>query len=196
MFKLDPVTGWLDGSIHIPSPNHNQRPDEEVSLLVIHNISLPPGEFGTGMVDALFTNQLPIDTHPFFQEISDLRVSAHFLIERCGRIKQYVSCNDRAWHAGISCFQERAGCNDFSIGIELEGTDDSPFTDSQYSSLCRLGAELIKNYPQITPARICGHSDIAPGRKTDPGPFFDWKRFLEGCEQALYKPARKAGDKP
>lgn len=188
--------GWVEQAQKHPSPNFNQRPDQEVSLLVIHNISLPPGEFGTGMVDALFTNRLPADAHPLFAEISELRVSAHFLIERSGHIKQYVSCNDRAWHAGISRFAGRENCNDFSIGIELEGTDYEPFTDAQYSSLQQLTAEIMRCYPQISTERICGHSDVAPGRKTDPGPFFDWKRYLEGCAQGLYKPADKAGDNP
>ncbi len=175
--KLLPKTGWVQGIEQVPSPNFNPRPTDEISLLVIHNISLPPGEFATGMVDALFTNCLPADGHPFFREICDLRVSAHFLIERTGHIKQYVSCNERAWHAGLSSFQGRENCNDFSIGIELEGTDDTPFTDAQYSSLNRLTSLLMREYPQITPERICGHSDIAPGRKTDPGPCFDWQRL-------------------
>lgn len=176
-FQLNPQSGWLQGAEQIASVNFNQRPTDEISLLVIHNISLPPGEFGTGMVDALFTNCLPVDAHPFFTEISHLRVSAHFLIERNGHVKQYVSCNERAWHAGVSSFQGRENCNDFSVGIELEGTDDRPFTDNQYSALQQLTAELMRCYPGITQERICGHSDIAPGRKTDPGPFFDWQRL-------------------
>lgn len=179
--QLDPRSGWLQNVQHIHSENFNQRPDNEVSLLVIHNISLPPGEFGTGMVDALFTNQLPVDAHPFFAQIKDLRVSAHFLIERCGRIKQYVSCNQRAWHAGVSSFQQRENCNDFSIGIELEGTDVLPYTDAQYKSLNRLKDELMRVYPLISHERICGHSDIAPDRKTDPGPAFDWNRLAKPC---------------
>ncbi len=181
---LNPLSGWIEGIQQLASENFNQRPDGEISLLVIHNISLPPGEFGTGMVDALFTNRLPVDHHPFFQEIKDLRVSAHFLIERDGHIKQYVSCLDRAWHAGISCFQEHDNCNDFSIGIEMEGTDDQPFTEQQYASLLLLVHELQRHYPLITNERICGHSDIAPGRKTDPGPFFDWSR-LQRQEKTL-----------
>lgn len=180
-YQLDPVTGWVREAQKIPSPNHNERPDNEISLLVIHGISLPPGEFGTGMVDALFTNSLPAGEHPFLDEIRELRVSAHFLIERDGRLKQYVSCNQRAWHAGISRFEGRENCNDFSIGIELEGTDEQPYTDAQYQSLTALANELGRHYPQIIPQRICGHSDIAPGRKTDPGPFFDWQRLHKAC---------------
>lgn len=176
-FRLNPATGWMQGVEHIVSENFNSRPTDEVSLLVIHNISLPPGEFGTGMVDALFTNQLPADAHPFFREICHLRVSAHFFIARCGQVKQYVSCHDRAWHAGISSFAGRDNCNDFSLGIELEGTDTQPYTDAQYLSLNALKAELMRHYPLITRQRICGHSDIAPGRKTDPGPAFDWQQL-------------------
>ena len=178
-FQLNLQTGWLRGVKHTPSENFNARPTNEISLLVIHNISLPPGEFSTGMVDALFTNTLPVDQHPFFQEIKDLRVSAHFLVERCGRITQYVSCNERAWHAGVSSFQGRENCNDYSIGIELEGTDVLPYSDAQYQSLNRLIGELRRHYPQITAKRVCGHSDIAPDRKTDPGPAFDWQRIRQ-----------------
>ncbi len=174
---LDSKTGWLVEAQHIPSPNFNQRPSAEISLLVIHNISLPPGEFGTAMVDALFTNQLPTDEHPYFKQIAGLQVSAHFLIERSGLLKQYVSCNERAWHAGVSNFAGRSGCNDFSIGIELEGTDDIAYTDAQYRSLNQLISTLFANYPQLNPQRICGHSDIAPDRKTDPGPAFDWSKL-------------------
>lgn len=180
---LNLESGWIQGIEHIHSENCNERPEQEISLLVIHNISLPPGEFGTGMIDALFTNQLPADVHPFFEQIKDLRVSAHFLIERCGHIKQYVSCNQRAWHAGASDFHGRANCNDFSIGIELEGTDELPYTDAQYQSLNTLTAVLRRAYPLINHERICGHSDIAPGRKTDPGPSFEWQR-LENTVQA------------
>lgn len=187
---LDPANGWVSGAIHIPSQNHNQRPDTEISLLVIHNISLPPGKFGTGMVDALFTNQLPAGVDPFLDSILELRVSAHFLIERCGQLKQYVSCNERAWHAGVSSYQRRENCNDFSIGIELEGTDTLPYTEAQYVTLNQLTEELMRHYPLITAERICGHSDIAPERKTDPGPAFDWQR-LKPCG----KPALKSADK-
>lgn len=174
---LDSSTGWLQGVRHLPSDNHNARPNAEISLLVIHNISLPPGQFATGMVEALFTNQLPIDAHPYFTDLEGLKVSAHFFISREGAITQFVSCKDRAWHAGISEFMQRENCNDFSLGIELEGVDDQAYSDAQYSSLKQLVSELTHHYPLITTERICGHSDIAPGRKTDPGPAFDWQRL-------------------
>ena len=174
---LDPNTGWLQGARQIPSSNHNARPSAEISLLVIHNISLPPGQFGTGMVEALFTNQLPIDAHPYFTDLAGLTVSAHFFISRNGMITQFVSCLDRAWHAGISKFMQRENCNDFSLGIELEGTDDQAYSDAQYQSLNQLVTELTQHYPMITAERICGHSDIAPERKTDPGPAFIWQRL-------------------
>ena len=175
--QLDPASGWCDGVHRCPSPNFNERPGGEVSLLVIHNISLPPGQFATGKVQAFFQNRLDVTEHPYFEGIKALRVSAHFLIERDGQITQFVSCLDRAWHAGISSFEGREACNDFSLGIELEGTDDQPFTDAQYQALIALTRQLQQHYPQITPQRICGHSDVAPGRKTDPGPCFDWVRF-------------------
>ncbi|WP_116896297.1 1,6-anhydro-N-acetylmuramyl-L-alanine amidase AmpD [Pseudomonas syringae] len=175
--QLDSASGWCDGVQHCLSPNFNARPEGEISLLVIHNISLPPAQFKTGKVQAFFQNQLDIDEHPYFVGIADLRVSAHFLIERDGEVVQFVSCLDRAWHAGVSSFQGREGCNDFSVGIELEGTDDQPFTDAQYDTLIDLTRQLRQAFEAITPERICGHSDVAPGRKTDPGPCFDWARF-------------------
>ncbi|TRX76172.1 1,6-anhydro-N-acetylmuramyl-L-alanine amidase AmpD [Pseudomonas mangiferae] len=174
--ELDPASGWCDGIRHCPSPNFNTRPDGEISLLVIHNISLPPGRFGTGNVEALFQNRLDPTEHPYFVDIAELRVSAHFLIERDGRVIQFVSCRDRAWHAGQSRFDGREGCNDFSLGIELEGTDTLAYTDAQYAALVDLTSQLLRAYPDIG-ERICGHSDIAPGRKTDPGPAFDWPRL-------------------
>lgn len=174
---LDPNTGWLQGAQHLPSGNFNARPSSEISLLVIHNISIPPGQFGTGMVEALFTNQLPVDAHPYFADIAHLKVSAHFFIKRDGAITQFVSCLDRAWHAGVSQFNQRENCNDFSLGIELEGEDDRAYSDAQYQSLNQLVDELTKHYPMITAQRICGHSDIAPDRKTDPGPAFNWQRL-------------------
>lgn len=177
LLALDSNTGWLQGARHLPSSNHNARPSAEISLLVIHNISLPPGQFGTGMVEALFTNQLPIDAHPYFAGLDGLQVSAHFFISRDGAITQFVSCLDRAWHAGISKFMHRDNCNDFSLGIELEGVDDQAYSEMQYQSLNQLVNELVQHYPQITAERICGHSDIAPERKTDPGPAFTWQRL-------------------
>jgi AmpD protein len=175
--QLDTDSGWCQGIRHCPSPNRNERPQAEVSLLVLHNISLPPGQFGTGKVQEFFRNDLRADEHPYFASIAEMRVSAHFLIERTGQITQFVSCHDRAWHAGVSCFEGRENCNDFSLGIELEGTDDQPFSDAQYASLIALTHQLLAAYPEITLARIRGHSDIAPGRKTDPGPRFEWERL-------------------
>lgn len=176
--QLDPQTGWVSGVSHCPSPNFNARPHGEISLLVIHNISLPPGQFATGKVQELFCNRLDPQEHPYFLDIASLQVSAHFLIERSGAVIQFVSCLDRAWHAGVSCFAGRESCNDFSLGIELEGTDDQPYSDLQYAALSQLVTELQAHYPQLGRERICGHSDIAPGRKTDPGPAFDWARLF------------------
>lgn len=180
--QLDPESGWCAGIRHCPSPNFNARPQGEISLLVIHNISLPPGQFATGKVQQFFQNDLPIDEHPYFAGIAHLTVSAHFLIERDGALTQFVSCLERAWHAGVSSFEGRENCNDFSIGIELEGTDDQPFTDAQYQALVALTRQLLRVYPQMNVERMCGHSDIALGRKTDPGPYFDWPR-LRGALQ-------------
>lgn len=177
--QLDPASGWCQGVCHCPSPNFNTRPDGEISLLVIHNISLPPGQFGTGKVQEFFQNTLDATEHPYFEGIRELTVSAHFLIERDGKITQFVSCLDRAWHAGVSRFEGRETCNDFSLGIELEGTDELPFSDAQYQALVALTRQLQAAYPALTQHRICGHSDIAPGRKTDPGPAFDWMRFRD-----------------
>ena len=175
--QLDCASGWCHGVHHCPSPNFNARPAGEVSLLVIHNISLPPAQFKTGKVQAFFQNQLDVTEHPYFAGIADLKVSAHFLIERDGEVTQFVSCLDRAWHAGVSSFEGRETCNDFSVGIELEGTDEQPFSDAQYAALVDLTRQLQAAFPAITADRICGHSDIAPGRKTDPGPYFEWPRY-------------------
>lgn len=175
--------GWLEASNAVPSPNFDDRPDlSDISLLVIHNISLPPGQFGTGCVQEFFCNQLDHSAHPFFEEIEGVRVSSHFFIDRHGAVTQFVPTTARAWHAGRSCFEGRETCNDFSVGIELEGTDEQPYTDEQYVSLRALTDALMTRHPQITPTRITGHSDIAPGRKTDPGPCFDWQRFREGIK--------------
>lgn len=167
--------GWLAGARRIPSPNCDARPEgQEIKLLVVHNISLPPGEFGGEGVTELFTNRLDPDAHPYYQTIKELRVSAHFFIRRDGELIQFVSCGQRAWHAGASqwCGQER--CNDFSIGVELEGTDEVPYTDAQYLRLVELVRCLRATYPAMD---LAGHADIAPGRKTDPGPAFDWVRL-------------------
>lgn len=171
--------GWLTGVKRVPSPHCDARPDDESpSLLVIHNISLPPGEFGGPYIDQLFTATLDPAEHPYFQGISHLRVSAHCLIRRDGAVVQYVPFHQRAWHAGVSQFAGRERCNDFSIGIELEGTDTLPFTAEQYQQLARITQLLLDSYP-ITSQRITGHSDIAPTRKTDPGPAFDWQRYRQ-----------------
>lgn len=171
--RLD-AEGWLDGARRIPSPNCDERPaGEAVSLIVIHNISLPPGEFGGPGVIELFTNRLDPAAHPYYETIRDLRVSAHFLVRRDGELIQFVPCSKRAWHAGVSSWRGRERCNDFSVGVELEGSDETPFTDAQYAVLNDLLAALRAAHPG---ADVAGHSDIAPGRKTDPGPGFDWGR--------------------
>ena len=148
-------------------------------LLVIHGISLPPREFGGPWIDALFSNRLPAEPHPFFAELQGVRVSSHFLIRRTGELVQYVACSQRAWHAGLSSYQGRSRCNDFSIGIELEGCDDLPYSDAQYWQLSALIQQLLRAYPSLSAEHLVGHSDIAPGRKTDPGPAFDWARLRE-----------------
>jgi AmpD protein len=176
--KLDPGTGWLEGVRRVPSPNCDERPPgSDIDLLVVHSISLPPGEFGGPHVDALFTNSLDPAGHADFREIQGLRVSAHLLVRRDGGVIQYVSFLDRAWHAGQSCFEGRERCNDFSIGIELEGSDNVAFEPPQYERLGEIIVLLRGAWPSITPERIVGHSDIAPGRKADPGPAFDWQRL-------------------
>lgn len=169
--------GMLVGGEYIPSPNCDDRPPNAIELLVIHNISLPPGEFGGVGVQQLFTNTLDVRTHTYYQIIAGLKVSAHFFVRRDGRIVQFVSCSKRAWHAGASCWQGRYCCNDFSLGIELEGSDAVPFTDAQYAALIHLTMVLRAAYPV---RGIAGHSDIAPLRKTDPGPCFNWTRYLTG----------------
>lgn len=169
------VNGWLSGVRRIASANYDQRPPAtKIDLLVIHNISLPPGQFGGPGIVKFFTNQLDIDAHTYYQQLKGVKVSAHFLIRRNGEIVQFVSCQQRAWHAGVSSWQGRTRCNDFSIGIELEGSDFVPYTDPQYAALARLTRRLQRSYPIRS---IAGHSDIAPVRKTDPGPYFDWPRY-------------------
>lgn len=169
---------WLVTAERTPSPNYNERLSPRIDLLVIHNISLPPGQFGGSYISDFFCNQLDPDCHPYFEHIKDLEVSAHLLIRRDGTLIQYVPFDKRAWHAGTSCFQGEEGCNDFSIGIELEGTDDVPYAEAQYEKLAAVTRCLMNVYQGITPERIVGHSDIAPGRKTDPGDAFDWDCYL------------------
>lgn len=165
---------------YFSSPHADERPDEtDICLLVIHSISLPPGEFGGPYITDLFMGTLDPREHPYFEEIAGLKVSAHAVIRRNGDLEQYVDFNRRAWHAGVSSWYGRERCNDFSIGIELEGTDHTPYTDEQYRTLARLTVELRRKYPKITDSNITGHEDIAPGRKTDPGPAFDWSYYRQ-----------------
>lgn len=167
----------------VPSPFYDARPlGESISLLVIHSISLPPAQYGGPYIDQLFTGQLNPAEHPYFEIIHQFKVSAHALIRRDGELVQYVPLTKRAWHAGISSFQGREKCNDFSIGIELEGTDDSAFTQAQYQTLRDLSKAIMQQFPAITSQRITGHSDIAPGRKTDPGSGFDWHKYKQLLE--------------
>lgn len=169
------AAGWLAGARRLPSPNCDARPDgADITLLVVHGISLPPGEFGSDDVVRLFTNRLDHGAHPFFATLCDTHVSSHFYIPRDGALIQLVPCSQRAWHAGVSSWKARERCNDFSIGVELEGTDTRPYTARQYARLARLVRTLREHYPL---REIVGHSDIAPGRKTDPGPSFDWRRL-------------------
>ena len=174
---IDCETGLAAPSRQVRSPNADARPAGVVpDLIVIHSISLPPGEFGGGAIEDFFTNRLDTAAHPFFDEIRGLRVSAHFLIDRGGRLTQFVPVTARAWHAGPSCFRGRDACNDFSVGIELEGTDTDPFADAQYMTLESLAWALRKDVPSLAAGHAVGHADIAPERKTDPGAGFDWQR--------------------
>ncbi|MBN8283522.1 1,6-anhydro-N-acetylmuramyl-L-alanine amidase AmpD [Zoogloea sp.] len=174
-------SGWLTGVDHLPSPNFGERPaNEAVTLIVIHNISLPPGQFGGGWVERFFVNGLDHTFHPYFEAIARIEVSAHFYILRDGRVIQFVGCDQRAWHAGDSCWEGRTNCNDFSVGIELEGSDLEPFSGLQYQALWPLLDALRQRYPI---SAIAGHSDISPGRKTDPGPFFDWSALRAHCAE-------------
>ncbi|MBM95607.1 MAG: 1,6-anhydro-N-acetylmuramyl-L-alanine amidase AmpD [Oceanospirillaceae bacterium] len=176
--------GRYSEAVWVPSPNFGPRPmDTEVRLIVVHNISLPPGEFGGGYVQGFFQNDLPVDDHAYFQTIAELQVSAHLFIERTGKVTQFVSFEDRAWHAGVSEWNGCANCNDFSIGIELEGTDDTPYTAAQYAALAEVIRQLRQAYPAIAGDAITGHEHIAPGRKTDPGPAFDWDRLFHDLRQ-------------
>lgn len=175
---IDRDSGRLLAARQVPSPNCDDRPAGVVpDLIVVHGISLPPGEYGGPWIDRLFTNTLPADHHPYFAEIAERKVSSHLLIRRDGERVQYVPFHRRAWHAGVSQYCGRERCNDFSIGIELEGTDDSPYEPAQYRALSEVIAQLCDAYPSLSRKRIAGHSDIAPGRKTDPGAAFDWPRL-------------------
>lgn len=177
--RLIAKDGWHTLARPIKSPNHDARSKEQViDMVVLHNISLPPGEFGGNDIERLFTNSLDCSAHPFYAGLSSLRVSSHFLIRRDGELVQFVSCNERAWHAGVSRWQGRERCNDFSIGIELEGSDYVPYSEAQYACLSSLLHALKKAYPI---RHLVGHNDIAPLRKTDPGPFFDWLRIKDAA---------------
>ena len=176
-------TGRISFARWTPSPNFGPRPDGAgISLLVVHNISLPPGQFGGREIEDFFCNQLDHSAHPYFKTIEGVQVSAHLLIRRDGALVQFVSLLDRAWHAGRSCFEGQEECNDFSIGIELEGTDDTPYTTEQYRMLAKVADLIMTAWPDITANRITGHCDIAPGRKSDPGPAFDWRDFRSALE--------------
>jgi AmpD protein len=175
---IDTQSGWMRGARHVPSPNFDERPDGILpELIVVHGISLPPEEFGGPWIDRLFTNTLPPAEHPYFEKIKGLKVSTHLMIRRDGELVQYVPFHRRAWHAGTSSYQGRERCNDFSVGIELEGADEIAYEPAQYRMLSAAIHALCAAYPSLSPARIAGHCDIAPGRKTDPGPAFDWQRL-------------------
>ncbi|MBZ0071355.1 MAG: 1,6-anhydro-N-acetylmuramyl-L-alanine amidase AmpD [Gammaproteobacteria bacterium] len=187
-WELDGARRWLLGVERRLSPNRDRRPDAaDITLIVVHGISLPPGEFGGPWIDALFMNHLDTGAHPYFRHLEGLEVSAHVVIHRDGRVVQYVPFPERAWHAGRSCFRGRDHCNDFSIGIELEGSDEIPYTEVQYRCLAGIAVALRRAYPGIAADAIAGHADVAPGRKTDPGPAFDWPRLaglLDGSHLA------------
>ena len=182
-------TGLLTGVRQVLSPHCDARPDgATVDLIILHGISLPPGDFGGPAIEQLFTGNLPTAGHPYFATISGMRVSAHALVRRDGEILQFVPFGARAWHAGVSSYEGRGACNDFSIGIELEGTDEGLYTDAQYLRAAALVRALCAAYPDLSPARVVGHSDVAPGRKTDPGEAFDWRRMralLEAPQETL-----------
>ena len=181
VYAVSPGAGILRPALQCPSPNQDDRPaGVHPELIILHGISLPPGEYGGEFIESLFTNCLDWDAHPYFAEIRDVRVSAHLLIRRSGDLVQFVPFERRAWHAGASSFRGRSCCNDYSIGIELEGTDDTPYTDEQYTNLAAVVAAICASYPEISARQIAGHCDVAPGRKTDPGPAFDWLRLYDG----------------
>jgi AmpD protein len=190
--QVDRESGLMLGVRQIASPNYDSRPaGVAADLIVVHGISLPPGEFGGPWIDRLFTNSLPAETHPYFAEVVSLRVSSHVVVARDGAVTQYVAFTERAWHAGKSIYQGREACNDFSVGVELEGTDTLPYEPAQYGALAQVVAALCAAYPRLSPDRLVGHSDIAPGRKTDPGPAFDWphaRRLIGAAASAYGKP--------
>jgi AmpD protein len=191
-FSVNTEIGLIEPARQCLSPNHDERPDnEEPGLLVVHGISLPPGEFGGPEIEQLFTNVLDWDAHPYFDEIRGLKVSSHLLIRRDGELIQFVPFTRRAWHAGESFFRGRGCCNDFSLGIELEGEDETAYTDEQYAVLVGVTGALLTAYPSLTAREIAAHSDISAGRKTDPGPAFDWLRLYDGVRECT---ATNGGD--
>ena len=184
-FIINAATGLIEPARQCPSPNQDARPDgARPDLLVVHGISLPPGEFGGPQIEQLFTNTLDWDSHPYFGEIRGMQVSAHLLVKRNGEVIQFVPFTQRAWHAGASSFRGRSCCNDYSIGIELEGADEVPYEDCQYEVLIDVSKALLQAYPEMSAREIAAHSDIAPGRKTDPGTAFDWLRLYDGLSHA------------
>jgi AmpD protein len=192
--QVDLKSGLMRGARQVASPNYDSRPAGiEADLIVVHGISMPPGEFGGPWIDRLFTNTLPPEAHPYFAEVGSLRVSSHVVVMRDGAVTQYVQFTERAWHAGKSSFEGREACNDFSVGVELEGTDTLPYEAAQYGALAKVVAALCTAYPRLSPDRLAGHSDIAPGRKTDPGPAFDWQlaRRLIAAEMSARSRTRR-----
>lgn len=186
IWNYDPLTGRIPAVRFCPSPNADERPaNTPIELIVIHGISLPPGEFGGHYIEQFFQNALPCAHHPYFETIAALKVSSHFFIDREGVVTQFVPVTQRAWHAGVSAWQGRPQCNDYSIGIELEGTDDTPYTLPQYRSLIRLCRTLRRAYPILTSDRLAGHNEIAPDRKTDPGSTFEWARVRRALNMRL-----------
>jgi AmpD protein len=193
--QVDLKSGLMRGVRQIASPNRDLRPaGVETDLIVVHGISLPPGEFGGPWIDRLFTNTLPAEVHPYFAEVNSLRVSSHLVVMRDGAVTQYVKFTERAWHAGKSRYGGRDACNDFSVGVELEGTDTLPYEAAQYGALAEVVVALCAAYPRLSADRLTGHSDIAPGRKTDPGPAFDWqlaRRLIAAASSARDKTQRR-----
>ncbi len=186
VFTISPGQGLIRPAEQCPSPNQDDRPAGcEPELIIIHGISLPPGEFGGPFVEQLFTNRLDWEAHPYFAEIRDLKVSSHVFIRRDGSLIQFVPFSRRAWHAGASCYRDREDCNDYSIGIELEGEDETPYTDRQYEVLVKTVSALQATYTNLCARRIAGHCDVAPDRKSDPGPAFDWLRLYDGLSNSI-----------
>jgi N-acetyl-anhydromuramoyl-L-alanine amidase len=189
--QVDIESGRMRDARQVASPNYDARPlGIEADLIVVHGISMPPGEFGGPWIERLFTNTLPLDLHPYFAEVGELRVSSHLLVARDGGLTQFVKFTDRAWHAGQSSYNGRSACNDFSIGVELEGVDTLDYEAAQYGALGDIVAALCDAYPRLSAERVVGHSDISPGRKTDPGPAFDWERARRAIGTACRRGSR------